>query len=594
MTITGVVLLVPLFAGGVLNLLFYYVARDRSDVPGAGSFKLASLATAGLCIGKVLLLLSQSFTMMVVLDMITAICSVFSVFFYFMFVVEYTGHGHWLTPKRLALLWSQPAAYLLLYLTNPLHYQYVTGWKPASMVGLSFVIPSFTPLALLQLPIPYILILANIALLTEFALRSRNTYQKQTALILASSIFTMGGLLLGFVILGAKLAVTAAPIFFALRTGITALALFKHDFLDVVPLASDRIIEEMEDPVLVLDTEGVLIDYNQRAQEIFELDDASVGEQLSGQLSDVVEAVDKSRPVTVDVEARSGGGQQQQVVYQPTRTDLTDQHGITRGELLVLRDVTLQKRREAKLQAREQDLELLKQVQSRVLRHNIRNDLQVIRGRAQMIAADESGRTATHAAEIIDEVEELAQTTQKAHRLGNVIDNSDDQFVQDVSEVVELVAEQARDQFPDATITADVPETARVMAQSDLQAAIWNLTENAIVHCDKSVPEVELTVSTAEATVSLFVTDNGPGIPSHEIEVLEQQTERALQHGSGAGLWLANWVAETSGGSLAFDATGPGTTVYMRLPTADHTFDNLVDTEQPTSEPEPNTPAQAQ
>jgi signal transduction histidine kinase len=241
------------------------------------------------------------------------------------------------------------------------------------------------------------------------------------------------------------------------------------------------------------------------------------------------------------------------------------------GTLLILRDVT-------ELKEREQDLELLKRIQSRVLRHNIRNDIQIIRGLAQMIVTAGDGRIKENAEKIARQAQQLSETTEKAQQIESVLDASDDRIDQDVCQLIERVAERARQEFPGAKIETDSPETAWAMAHGDLEAAIWNLAENAVIHSDATTAAVELRVESTETGVTILVRDNGPGIPDHEVEVLEEQSESALQHGSGAGLWLVNWIAEMSAGSLGFGTDECGTTARLELPTAEHA---ITGTEQP-------------
>ena len=63
--------------------------------------------------------------------------------------------------------------------------------------------------------------------------------------------------------------------------------------------------------------------------------------------------------------------------------------------------------------------------------------------------------------------------------------------------------------------------------------------------------------------------DNGPGIPETELATLTERGGTDLLHGSGAGLWLTYTVVEESGGHIASDTDGDGTTVRIRLPRAE-------------------------
>ncbi|WP_458189723.1 ATP-binding protein [Haladaptatus sp. NG-WS-4] len=74
--------------------------------------------------------------------------------------------------------------------------------------------------------------------------------------------------------------------------------------------------------------------------------------------------------------------------------------------------------------------------------------------------------------------------------------------------------------------------------------------------------------------MEITTTDDGPGIPSEEQSVLSEGRETALQHGSGLGLWLTNWVVGKFGGELTFGANqSRGSVVTIRLPRAESSVD---------------------
>jgi signal transduction histidine kinase len=100
--------------------------------------------------------------------------------------------------------------------------------------------------------------------------------------------------------------------------------------------------------------------------------------------------------------------------------------------------------------------------------------------------------------------------------------------------------------------------------------AVDNLLENAVVHGDSLTPSVSVTVRRRETdgTVDVVVADDGPGIPEQERQVLVDGRETPLEHGSGLGLWLVNWIVSESMGELAFDDNEPrGSVVTISLPT---------------------------
>ncbi|WP_135830301.1 response regulator [Halorussus halobius] len=207
------------------------------------------------------------------------------------------------------------------------------------------------------------------------------------------------------------------------------------------------------------------------------------------------------------------------------------------------------------------------QVFNRILRHNLRNDLNVVLGRADNIserfpaARDEAEVIKQKAAELIDiseKAREVGQTLDSRGRTGTKVD---------AVECVERTCAEFRQSYPDADIDAELPDSARVYADKTLEAAINEVVENAIEHNDGD-PTVTIRVATVDDEwVNVTVLDDGPGIPAAEREVLAEGEETELHHGSGLGLWLANWIVGKFGGEVLFDeyhTNGGAVTLRLR------------------------------
>ncbi|MFB6073749.1 MAG: sensor histidine kinase, partial [Haloarculaceae archaeon] len=196
----------------------------------------------------------------------------------------------------------------------------------------------------------------------------------------------------------------------------------------------------------------------------------------------------------------------------------------------------------------------------------LRNELTVIRGQADHVASAGDGDRADAAETIVaaaDRLIALSEHVGRLHRLDETIAS------RDVSDCVARVVEQAREEYPAATVVVDAPASARVQAVALLEDAIREAVENAIVHADDPEPTVSVTVSDGAETgyVRVSIADTGPGIPDREWEPVESGAERALAHGSGLGLWVMQWAASRSGGRLSrTDREPTGTTVIFELP----------------------------
>jgi len=222
---------------------------------------------------------------------------------------------------------------------------------------------------------------------------------------------------------------------------------------------------------------------------------------------------------------------------------------------------------------REQQLDVL----NRLLRHNIRNDINVIKGRASLLADDvETDAAESHVAAINVKAQALADVSEKVSAVRSLLDEGypDDTAI-DAGQLADSAAETYREQYPGATIhTQTQPDAnAEVTADERVEIALEELIENAIVHNDRPEPEVTITVDAETHAdgnwVDIVVADNGPGIPTHEQVMVESERETPLEHGSGLALWIVYWTASLFGGEIKINDRSPrGARVTLRLPQA--------------------------
>lgn len=212
-----------------------------------------------------------------------------------------------------------------------------------------------------------------------------------------------------------------------------------------------------------------------------------------------------------------------------------------------------------------QELRLLEEVMDRVLRHNLRNDLSVIKGSASILV--EEYPESEHPEMIIERCESLERTATNARAMRKVVQTRDTRHTIDIDTVVENAVESAPELTADVELTVDTASTETVIAHPELSEAVAQLIENSLEYGVDAGGEISVKSKTDGSDVAIEVVDDGPGIPPNEIEVIEQHGESALEHGSGVGLWLVDRIVEYSGGVLSFE-TSSGTTAKITLQTA--------------------------
>lgn len=207
-------------------------------------------------------------------------------------------------------------------------------------------------------------------------------------------------------------------------------------------------------------------------------------------------------------------------------------------------------------------------VLNRILRHDVRTGVQVIREYADLLPDPPDMEPTIPLARIrkrATEMYETAETTRELRRLMAARERLMDEM--DVPAELRSAVETVRTEHPDAAINVDAPESARASAVKILELAFEELLVNAIEHHDSESPVVDVVCEAQESAVEVRIIDDGPGIPEKELEPIRQGGETPLVHSSGVGLWLANWIVEESDGTLGFDTSeATGTTVTVSLP----------------------------
>lgn len=140
-----------------------------------------------------------------------------------------------------------------------------------------------------------------------------------------------------------------------------------------------------------------------------------------------------------------------------------------------------------------------------------------------------------------------------------------------VADVVELYEPVAEEQG--VTLTARLDGQATIPGNRELIAqALSNIVDNAIKYSagTRAAPFVSVVLEKTEGSVSLVVSDNGPGIPEADRERVKERFVRLetsrTQPGSGLGLSMAHAVMRYHGGTLDVTGREPGLAVAMILP----------------------------
>ncbi|WP_226011400.1 PAS domain-containing sensor histidine kinase [Halomicrobium salinisoli] len=340
----------------------------------------------------------------------------------------------------------------------------------------------------------------------------------------------------------------------------------------------DALLDEITDPVVTVafeSTRPIVTAVNPAFEETFGYGPEAVGEPLTELIvpedrrRDAVDRWLRADPDDggVEVERLTADGDRRTLLFRPvvvTRGDgRIEGHGI-------YTDITERKRRERRLRHQNEQLEQFASVVS----HDLRNPLQVARGRVEAALADADDERLREHLEAVqganDRMERLIDDLLTLAREGQVVER---QTPVRLGTVVDDA--WAAVDAPEATIEVDCEHTVTA-DRSRLQQLLENLLRNAVEHgstsprstsshedaagASSSEPSVTgapedavehgstdedpVTVRVEGLDDGFYVEDDGPGIPPAERERVFEHGYTSRTDGTGLGLAIVEAIAD--------------------------------------------------
>jgi PAS domain S-box-containing protein len=348
-----------------------------------------------------------------------------------------------------------------------------------------------------------------------------------------------------------------------------------------------RLIETAPDPIVIADINtGRVLETNSAAESMLERPRKEIIGIKQQELlppdpryDDLFkEAISRGKDTTVsvgtfddgsDIELLRDDGSRVVVEVSAQVVTLAEQTTL----VCLFRDVSERRRREQRTQ-----------VLNRIFRHNLRNELGIISGLAEVLTEDLDGQAKDQANQIVEKANELTALGEKARLTDQITtgEKTESSRVSIRGAVDEVVADVA-DSYPESEIHTEFSEPVTVVTvRRPFIIALRETVENAVEHGNdrksghadsssgyQSTVRISLEKPDDGQGVDIVVEDSGPGIPEHELTVIEEGQETALTHGSSIGLWLIHWGLNSIRGAVSFDTTGAGTTVTLRVPSLD-------------------------
>jgi PAS domain S-box-containing protein len=239
---------------------------------------------------------------------------------------------------------------------------------------------------------------------------------------------------------------------------------------------------------------------------------------------------------------------------------ILDQHGTTTGIVLVLRDITMERKTQEALIANEK-LAVAGRLAATIA-HEIHNPLDSV---SNLLYLMRNGASPEESKQFMDLAEqELARVTQISRAMLGLYRESKAPVAVELGEMLHEILLLMERRLIDlgVTISTDLPSPISVSAfPAELRQVFTNLITNA---AEAAGPEGKVHISIEpqtqgqdpsghklQAGATILITDNGPGIPEDiQPHLFQPFFTTKGEQGTGLGLWVSRGIVNKHGGTI--------------------------------------------
>jgi len=245
-----------------------------------------------------------------------------------------------------------------------------------------------------------------------------------------------------------------------------------------------------------------------------------------------------------------------------TLAPLHDAHGETNFYVGFQQDATARKEYELALEEQRDNLDVL----TRMLQHDIRNDLQLIQGHGELAReyVEEGGRS--HLETTLEATADAIALTKTARDLSETMLETDyEPQPVPLASTLRGEVDALRESYPDAVVSMDDPVPELHIAADELLDSVFrNLLRNAVQHNNKETPKVTVSAAREGEHVTVRIADNGPGVPDERKESVFGKGEKGLESdGTGIGTYLVKTLVSRYSGTVWVEDNEPGGAVFV-------------------------------
>jgi signal transduction histidine kinase len=500
------------------------------------------------------------------------------------FIVKFIGKSHWLSFKRNILLYLIPCITYVAVLTNDYHHLHYSKVSVDNLGPFPLLEIEVGPIYILHTIFFYINLILGLYLLINKFLKADKVYRRQNYVIILGALIPWFINILYLFGFRPYNHIDLTPYAFLTTSLVIGFGLLQLRLFDIIPVARDKIIEDLAEGVLVLDGQDRAVDFNSKLRNIIEVDlksDVNIGDFYPNIFKEYQELVLKVTEREKSIYELPINNK----CYEITITPLFDKSTIYSGVILIHRDVTERKASEELLKQQSTELLNLNQLKDKmfsIIAHDLRvpimNLKEIMSLFDQKLISDEElkshlpiiNKEIKTTSTLLENLLYWSRTQLKGERI-----NPDYLNLRLVS-IVQLNLLESQIREKDLFINNNISENVLVYADKNMvELVIRNLISNAVKYCNPK-DSITLRAKLEQDRCVIEIEDTGIGIEEQNISKLFGMNNFSTigtnaERGTGIGLLLCKEFVEKNKGSIWVRSEfGKGSTFGFSLPVNRH------------------------
>ncbi len=510
---------------------------------------------------------------------------------YFLFTTAFSQKSNIINTRNVTLLLIIPVITLVLALTNNSHHLVWTNvtLDPNYNIAHYFhgiwfwVFFAYTQ----------ILIFSGLYNLVISIYKFTAYYKSQIATLLVGSSFPILGNLLYVTGWNPYPGFDWTPVSFVFTGIIVAVGIVRYHMFDLVPLARNKLIDTMEDGVIILNKAGYVEDSNNTIYRIFNFNPKfSVIQKpfsdIFGGYEVLKEGINSGTVERIYFSIQNNGEKKH---YQVRISPILGRDKKVSGNLMIFHDITNIKQAEDDL--KEINKKLIREIKERekliddldsfahTVAHDLKNSLGSIVGSCDVMEESVKDNELELVTELAGLIKSSASKTLKITQELLILATVSHQEISKNELDMKSIFQEAKSQLQELIISKNAkivePETwPSSIGYASWVEEIWtNYLSNAIKY-GGTPPKIEVGADETENNqIRFWIKDNGDGINEKQQTKLFKKYIRLdpkKAEGYGLGLSIIKRIAEKLDGTVGVESTGEpgkGSTFYFELPAAD-------------------------